>query len=61
MQHVKGKQLAAALLLMVAPLFGQVGVGSPAPSFSLAAFGGGTISLEDYRGKIVFINFFGST
>jgi len=31
-----------------------------APSFALPLFGGGTITLEDLRGKAVFLNFWAS-
>ncbi len=31
-----------------------------APSFTLPLFGGGTITLEDLRGKVVFLNFWAS-
>ncbi|HEY8449209.1 MAG TPA: TlpA disulfide reductase family protein [Bacillota bacterium] len=32
-------------------------VGYPAPDFALPALGGGTIRLSDYRGNVVFLNF----
>ena len=39
----------------------NVTVGEIAPAFSLSAFGGGTLSLDDHAGKVRFLNFFGST
>ncbi len=50
------------LLLSIAGSVAQsVNVGQVGPSFTLDKFGGGTISLDDFSGKIKFIYFFGST
>ncbi len=38
---------------------GAVGVGDEAPDFTLNALDGSTVNLEDYRGKIVYIFWFG--
>lgn len=35
-------------------------IGRPAPSFTVTLFDGGKLSLEDLRGKIVFLNFWAS-
>jgi peroxiredoxin len=35
--------------------------GSPAPEFSLTLLDGRTVSLKDFRGKPVLVNFWGST
>ena len=35
-------------------------MGKPAPDFSLTLFDGGTIRLSDFRGKVVFLNFWAS-
>jgi len=35
-------------------------LGRPAPSFTLTLFDGREIRLEDYRGKVVFVNFWAS-
>lgn len=35
----------------------SVSIGSPAPDFSLAELGGGTVALSKQRGKVVFLNF----
>ena len=37
--------------------FSKARVGDPAPDFVLPALGGGTLRLADYRGKVVFLNF----
>jgi len=36
---------------------GFVRTGEPAPSFELATLGGGSVSLADLRGKVVYVNF----
>ena len=54
--------LIISLLLATAASFAQsVNVGQVGPSFTLDKFGGGTISPDDFSGKIKFIYFFGST
>jgi cytochrome c biogenesis protein CcmG, thiol:disulfide interchange protein DsbE len=35
-------------------------VNRPAPNFTLPALGGGEVRLEDYRGKVVLVNFWGT-
>ncbi len=51
-----------SLLLAPAAGFAQsVTVGQVGPSFTLDKYGGGTISPDDFSGKIKFIYFFGST
>ena len=50
--------LAAALVLAVPAL--AVPTGSPAPSFTLAARGGQAVSLAQYKGQVVMINFWAS-
>ena len=35
-------------------------VGRPAPGFALTLFDGRTVQLEDFRGKVVFVNFWAS-
>jgi thiol-disulfide isomerase/thioredoxin len=47
----------AALLIAVPVLAGAPG---PAPTFSLPARGGSTISLNQYKGQVVMINFWAS-
>ena len=47
----------AALALAVPAL---ADVSGPAPPFTLAARGGGTVSLEQYKGQVVMINFWAS-
>lgn len=50
--------LAAALALAVPAL--AVPTGGPAPSFTLAARGGQAVSLAQYKGQVVMINFWAS-
>ena len=44
--------LLAAILAV--PAFG-VGPGDPAPDWTLNAYGGGSHTLSDYQGKVVFM------
>lgn len=48
-----------ATLLVAVPALAGIPQG-PAPAFSLPARGGGTISLSQYRGQVVMINFWAS-
>ena len=49
-----------ALLLSVQGTMGQVPkAGELAPDFTLRQLGGDYISLSDFRGKVILINFFG--
>jgi peroxiredoxin len=50
--------LAAALVLALPAAAGPPG--SPAPAFTLAARGGQAVSLEQYKGQVVMINFWAS-
>ena len=50
--------LAAALVLSLPALAGPEG--SPAPSFTLAARSGQSVSLAQYKGQVVMINFWAS-
>jgi hypothetical protein len=51
----------ALLFLFASSIFAQnVNVGSVAPSFQLSKFGGGTVSMGDYPGQIILLNFLGS-
>ena len=36
-------------------------MGDPAIDFELESLSGGSVSLSDFAGKVVFINFFGYT
>jgi peroxiredoxin len=47
---------AAALLAVTLPAF-ALSTSAPAPQFSLAARGGKTINLAQYKGQVVMINF----
>ena len=42
------------------PVFTRGMVNKPAPDFSLPSLSGGKISLQDYRGKLVLLNFWAS-
>ena len=50
--------MTAALLLALPTL--ATGSASPAPQFTLAARGGRDVSLAQYRGQVVMINFWAS-
>jgi len=54
--------MAAALIVAVAIPLAAPGASSngPAPQFTLAARGGNEVSLAQYRGKVVMINFWAS-
>jgi peroxiredoxin len=47
--------------LLASPYSTRAGgqVGEVAPDFTFTSLDGGTYSLHDYRGKVVFLNFFG--
>src|SRR5262245_23098311 len=47
---------AAALLAVTLPAF-AITTSAPAPQFSLAARGGKTVNLAQYKGQVVMINF----
>ena len=51
--------LAALVTLWVAPS-AAVEKGEPAPGFELPGLAGGTVSLEKYRGKVVYLDFWAS-
>ncbi|UCF05567.1 MAG: redoxin domain-containing protein [bacterium] len=48
-----------AILLLAPATWAQVSVGQPAPDFTYLTLSGDTISLSDYRGKVVYLFFFG--
>jgi peroxiredoxin len=50
--------IAAALVLSAPALAGAPG--APAPQFSLASRGGQTVSLAQYKGQVVMLNFWAS-
>ncbi|MBD3289235.1 redoxin domain-containing protein [candidate division KSB1 bacterium] len=60
----KLKFLGLGIMLLCAAalsVFAQnVSVGENAPAFELTKFGGGTVSMSDYPGKIILLNFLGS-
>ncbi|MDJ0867630.1 MAG: TlpA disulfide reductase family protein [Myxococcota bacterium] len=52
---------SAAALLLVAPATGSaLEAGDAAPEFQAPKLGGGSISLSDYRGKVVYLDFWAS-
>lgn len=55
--------LAITLFLLfssaVQKVVAQVDVGDPAPDFTLTDLDGNSVSLSDYAGLVIFLNFFG--
>jgi len=52
--------IAFAMLLTAARPFSAQTLRSPAPAFTLKTLTGGTVSLSDYAGRPVFLNFWAS-
>jgi peroxiredoxin len=50
--------LAAGLFLTPAPTQALPRAGQPAPDFTTTTLSGQTVSLENYRGRVLLINFF---
>lgn len=51
---------ALATVLLSLPALAGVNTGSPAPTFTLATRGGGSLSLSQLKGQVVLINFWAS-
>jgi len=49
------------MLVWAAPALAGVKPGVEAPDFKLKGLDGKDYALSDYRGKVVFVNFFGYT
>lgn len=49
----------AAAAILTATTARAIGIGDAAPDFTLTDTDGRTHSLADYRGSVVFLNFFG--
>ena len=56
---MKVLNIIPALILLFAGMARSQAVGTEAPDFTHATVSHGTISLSDYRGKIVYLFFFG--
>jgi len=55
------KRIASIIALaLLAALPVAAGVNGPAPAFNLAARGGGNVSLAQYKGQVVMLNFWAS-
>ncbi|MTI87172.1 MAG: redoxin domain-containing protein [Balneolaceae bacterium] len=52
--------LSIALLFFKTPGYAQVSVGDEAPDFTYSSLSGIEISLSDYKGKVVYIFFYGA-
>ena len=52
--------IATLFLLIIAAAAQAVEPSQPAPDFTLKSFAGNNLRLEEYRGKVVFINFWAS-
>ena len=53
------KTVLVAMVLTAVPVAAQTIVGSEALDFTLDSLDGGPVSLSDFRGQVVLINFFG--
>lgn len=59
--HVWFAGVVAVLLIVAgAPVALALDLGKPAPDFSLSASNGETVTLRQFRGKIVLLEFFGA-
>lgn len=63
MRNIIRGGLILSIVAFAAPPAGaqNYSVGQKAPVFTLDRYGGGTVSNADYPGKVLFLNFFGST
>ena len=50
-----GARALAAALVLAAAAAPAVEVGEPAPDFTLDAYGGGTVTMSDHAGQVVFL------
>ena len=59
--HYRSVAVAAAcsITLATSPCAAAPQLGEQAPDFTLELSDGGSISLSDFDGKVIFINFFG--
>lgn len=53
------KTVLVAMVLTAVPVAAQTIVGGEALDFTLDSLDGGPVSLGDFRGQVVLINFFG--
>ena len=53
------KLISPLLILLMVSFAGAIGVGDPAPDFTLEKLGGGDFTLSENLGKIIFIFWIG--
>ena len=62
MQRIMKSSFLSGFLafLLFSPVMGGPNIGEPAPDFTLQEVDGGNITLSDYLGKVVILNFWNS-
>ncbi len=59
LKRFAGLILAAATFSIAGEALASAKVGEPAPDFELQRLTGGTVTLSEFKGKVVLLNFLG--